>query len=356
MNLTEIPQHRLAHQHIQGGRHQSVAEVVAALGAMQAQDYNGVLWAMGLRLPGTTEKMVEQAIADRQVVRSWPMRGTLHFVAAADLRWMLELLTPRVLAGSERRWAELELDAKVFARCEKLFVKALAGNQSLTREALLACLERDGIHVGPQRGYHILWRLAQEGVICFAARQGKQFTFALLEEWVPSAKKLQREAALTELARRYFTSHGPATLADFAWWSGLKVADARAGIEGAAKQLAQVTCAGTDYWLAKNLPVPAEVSPAQLLPGFDEYLLGYQNRSAVLPALHASKIVPGGNGMFLPTLVLHGQVAGTWKRAVTKKKIALTLSPFASLKPAQKNMLAEAARHYSAFAGLPVEL
>ena len=356
MKTTDIPRHRLAHQHIHWGRHQTPADVVAALGAMQSQDYTSALWSIGLRLPGGTEKMVEQAVAERKIVRTWPMRGTLHFVAAADVRWLLELLTPRVLAGSVRRWEELELDVATFARCRKLFIKALSGGRQLTREALLKFLEQNGVKTGPHRGYHILWRLAQEGVICFAAREGKQLTFALLDEWVPTAKTLKHDEALVELARRYFTSHGPATLADFAWWSGLKVADARAGLEGAAPQLSKLTGDSGDYWMAKEAPVAQDVPSAHLLPGFDEYLLGYTDRSAVLEPRHAAKIVPGGNGVFLPTIVLNGRVVGTWKRTVTKKKIAVQISPFANLKKADKLAVAQAAEHYGRFAGLPVEL
>lgn len=356
MNLTDIPRLRLTHQHIHSGHGRDVAEVVAALGAMQAQDYTGALWSIGLRAMEATEKSVEDAVAARTIVRSWPQRGTLHFVAAADLRWMLKLLTPRVLAGSERRWAELELSPAVFARCEKLIIKALQGNRHLTREALLDFLEQNGVKTGPQRGYHILWRLAQEGVICFAPREGRQLTFALLEEWVPAARFLDRDQALVELARRYFTSHGPATLADFVWWSGLKVADARKGLEGASPNLTVIHCEDTDFWLAKELPVAKDLPPAQLLPGFDEYLLGYQDRTGVLEPRHFRKIVPGGNGVFLPTIVLNGRVAGIWKRTVKKDKIVIETKPFATFKKGEKDVVARAAERYGQFAGMPVEL
>src|SRR5580693_7398995 len=227
----DIAHQRLINQQIAAPSHKKPCDVVAALGAMQAQDFLGALWAIGLRLPHATEAEVKQAIADRAIIRTWPMRGTLHFVAAADVRWMLELLTPRVIAGRASRHRAIGLDVPVFLRCEKLLVKALQGGHQVARGELLTLLERAGISTDGTRGYVILWRLAHERVICFGCHQGRQPSFALLDEWAPKAKSLPRVQALAELALRYFTGHGPATLRDYVWWSGLKVADARAGLE-----------------------------------------------------------------------------------------------------------------------------
>jgi hypothetical protein len=317
--------------------------VVGTLGAMQAQDYAGALWSVGLRMPGeskhTTEVAIEKAIAQRTIIRTWPMRGTLHLVSAEDIRWMLELLTPRVIAGTGERMNRLELNEGIFARCRKLFTKALEGDRQLTREAMMELLEKEKISTAGMRGYHIFWRLAQEGTICFAARTGKQHTFALLHEWAPKARKLDREVALAELAARYFTGHGPATLQDFMWWSGLKSADARAGMESATMHLTEAKVGKTVYWMSKDLPASANGSSrAYLLPGFDEYILGYNDRSAVLEPKHFKKIVPGSNGVFANTLVLDGRVVGTWKREVKKDKIVITATPFGSLKKAEKQL------------------
>jgi hypothetical protein len=353
----EIAEWRLSQQQISSHRSRRPAEVVAALGAMQAQDYPGALWSVGLRLPNSTEAVVEHALAERAIVRTWLMRGTLHFVAAADVRWMLELLTPRIIAGRAANARNLELDAAVFTRCEKLFVRALAGSRQLPREGMMELLETNKISTAKMRGYHILWRLAQEGVIIFAARAGKSQTFALLDEWVAPAKKLDRDAAPAELARRYFTSHGPATLTDFAGWSGLKAGDARAGVEAASSALRREKIGKADFWMAADAAVPdAGTAKAYSLPGFDEYLLGYKDRSAVLEARHANKIVPGSNGVFLPTIILQGRVAGTWKRTVKKKTVVLTVSSFKPLKQAEKQAVAAAADRYGQFLGLPVEV
>lgn len=357
MTPREMAQFRLANQYITSSPGLKPEEVVAGLGAMQAQDYAGALWGIGLRADPATEPDVEQAIAERKIVRTWLMRGTLHFAAAADVRWMLELLTPRIIAGSALRQRQLELDAAVFARCRKLLVRALQGNRQLTRSAMMSLMEAHGVPTGRQRGYHILWRLAQEGLVCFAARSGKEQTFALLDEWIPHSRKLDRDDALAELALRYFSGHGPATLQDFVWWTGLKVSDARAACNSVGPQLSSFKWDGEDYWLPPGRPIrPAKEPPAFLLPGFDEFLLGYRNRNAILEPKHASRVVPGNNGMFLPMAVLDGRVTGTWKRALNKKGAALTVSPFAALNSSAKNAFATPAGHYGKFLGLPLDL
>ncbi len=225
MTPRDIVYRRLANQQIARPKYRTPHEMVAWLGAMQAQDYLGALWAIGLRLANAAEADIEQAIANRTIVRTWPLRGTLHFVAALDIRWMLELLAPRVIASGRRRQQQLELDDKIIGRIRTVFVRALQGGKQLTRDEMYALLESARISSAGQRGYHILWRLAHEGIICCGARKGKQPTFTLLAEWVPNAKSLKRDEALAELTRRYFTGHGPATLQDFVWWSGLRVSD-----------------------------------------------------------------------------------------------------------------------------------
>jgi hypothetical protein len=356
MTPREIAKHRLENQQIAGSRCKEPGELVAWLGAVQAQDYLGALWTIGLRLPAATEARVEKAVADRTIVRTWPMRGTLHFVAAGDVRWMLELMTPRIIAGAARRHRELELDGASLGRIRKLLVRALQGGRQLTRSQIFQLLRRARISPDGQRGYHIMWRLAQEGVVCFGARAGKQQTFALLDEWVPHARSLERGEALAELARRYFASHGPATLHDFAWWSGLKVSDARAGLDMISSELSRESVEGKVYWLSEKMSPPSRnAPPAHLLPGFDEYLLGYTDRSAALDPDHARKIVPG-NGMFASTIVSNGRVTGTWKRAFKKKRATLTASYFAPPKKAETRALAAAAERYGSFLEMPVDL
>jgi hypothetical protein len=323
---------------------------------MQAQDYLGGLWAVALRLPDVTETAVELAIAERKIIRTWPLRGTLHFVAAADIRWMLALLAPGMIAKRAGLFRQLELDESVFARCRKLFVKALRGNRQLTRDALMSLLKSAKIMTAALRGYHILWQLAHEGLLCIAAREGKQQTFALLDEWVPSTvPSLERDAALAELTLRYFCGHGPATLRDFVWWTGLKVSDAKSALESVSHQLSRQIVNDTAYWMPREWAAPAETArAAYLLPSFDEYLLGYRDRGAVLDPLHSEKIVPGGNGVFQPTVVINGRVAGTWKRTLKKNAVVITAKLFKPLKKTEQNAFAAAAERYARFIGLPL--
>ena len=356
--MIEIAQRRLENQLIAASSGRKPEEVVAALGAMQAQDYPGALWSVGLRSTGVIEAAVEQAIAERKIVRTWAMRGTLQLVAAADVHWMLDLLAPRTIARAARREHELELDAAVFVRCEKLFIRALRGNRQLTRDSTMELLEKNGISTAKQRGYHILWRMAHKKLICFGPRTGKQYTFVLLEEWIPPGKKLERNDALAEITLRYFTSHGPATLQDFAGWTGLSADDVRAGLDGVASRLSMENAGGKEYWMppavAKNSP--ADPDDAFLLPGFDEYLLGYKDRSDVLDSRHVQRVVPVGNGRFLPTIVLDGRVTGTWQRTIGKREVSVKLAPFKRLAKIQKQAIRAAAERYGQFLGLSVEV
>ena len=348
-----VAHRRLRNQRIAGSTFDTPGEVVSWLGTVQAQDYLGALWAVGLRMRSAAEGDVERALAERTIVRTWPMRGTLHFVAAADVRWMLELMTPRVVAASAARLQrDYELDDAVFARGRDVLVNALQGGRQLTRNAIYETLESARISASGQRGLHIVWRLAQEGLLCFGAREGKQPTFVLLDEWVPDARLLERDEALAELARRYFTGHGPATAQDFAWWSGLAATDAKAGLEMAKLHLIDEVIDGKTYWFSSSTPMANDASPhACLLPAYDEYTVAYKDRGAVLDPVHAKR-PDSGSGIFHPTMILDGQVVGTWKRALEKRSVAITLRPFDPLKKTGRNAFAKAARRYGEFLGL----
>lgn len=316
--MKHIPQLRLASHQLIESRCRTAADVVTALGAVQAQDYGSAVWAIGCRIPGSTEADIERAVRERTIVRTWPMRGTIHFVPADDVRWMLALLAPRVIKSTAARVRSLELDDAIFAKAERILVKAMRGKW-LSREDTLQTLERAGISTADGRGYHIIFRLSMLAVLCGGPREGKTQTFTLLDEWVPKSKSLSREEGLTLLARRFFTGHAPATAQDFAWWAGLKIAEAKAAHAS----------------IVTELVTPQAADSTHLLPGFDEYLLGYKDRSAVLDAAHADKIVPGGNGIFLPMMVRNGRIVGRWKRTISKSGVRVTLEPFVktSLKP-----------------------
>ncbi|HEX8429766.1 MAG TPA: winged helix DNA-binding domain-containing protein, partial [Longimicrobium sp.] len=285
------------------------------------------------------------------IVRTWPMRGTLHFVAAADVRWMLALTAPRAVARSAGRMRELEVDAPLISRAKRLFVGALEGGTQLTRGEMYSLLEDAGIATAGQRGYYLLWHAAHDGTICLAARRGKEHTYALLDEWVAAAPPLPRDEALAELAARYFTGHGPATVADFVWWSGMTVADAKRAIAGAGARLSGETIDRTEYWRSPDV-AERDPSAAYLLPPFDEYLVGYRERGAVLDPAHGRRINAGG-GLLAPVMVIGGTVVGVWKRTLGKNSVVIHAAPFDG---GDANEFRGAAEEYGRFLGLPVEL
>ncbi len=348
---------RLMNQRIAGPPCAQPGDAVRWLGALQAQDYRGALWAIGLRTAGATERDIEQALAGRAIVRTWPMRGTLHCVASQDVRWLLALLTPRVIAHSAGRYRQLELDEATFDRSKEVFARALQGGQQLTRDDMLQALAQANIATTGQRGYHLLRRAAQDALICFGAPHGRHQTFVLLDEWVPESSGRTRDEALAELTTRYFTSHGPATAQDLMHWSGLTTAEVKTGLGVAGPALTRATIGEQVYWLPRETPALSSGTPTiHLLPGFDEYLLGYRDRRAVLDPIHAQRICPGNNGMFSPTLVVDGQVTGVWQRTLKKAAVVVEVAPFRPLTSAEEHALGAAAERYGAFLGLPVAL
>ena len=357
MTPLEATRSRLFHQQILHPSLEKPGTVVTTIGAMQAQDYTGALWSIGLRMPGATVTDILQAIADRDIVRTWLIRGTLHFVAARDLRWILGLVSPRLIAGSAGRHRQLGLTGEDFSRSREIFAAELKGGRQLARDELYRLLGEAGVSPDGQRGYHLLWMAGLEGLICFGNHRGNQPTFVLLDEWISPGLAFGQEEALAGLATRYFTGHGPATLQDFAWWSGLKVADAKKGIEAAGTALSQVTIGGREYFTDPETPdLTGGGQEAYLLPGFDEYILGYRDRNIVLDPSLAGRIVIGENGMMLPTIIIEGKVAGRWKRIVGKREIIITLHPFSSMSPAHKREVGAAAERYGKFMRMPVNV
>lgn len=353
MKIGDLVFYRLYQQRIIGLRFEQSEDVVRWMGALQAQDYHQAVWAVGLRTRSVTLSGVEQAIADGKIIRTWPMRGTIHFVSPGDIKWMLRISSDRMIAGHRRRREELKLDDSTLERSMRIFFDALQGGRIQTRAGLFGLLEDANISTANQRGYHIIGHAAYTGLICMGPMQNKQQTFVLLDEWAPTARDLPREEALVRLAGRYFTSHGPATLRDFAWWAGLNLTDARIGLAGAGEELVSETLDGQEYWLAPGVLETAQQNEEEvhLLPGFDEYLLGYTDRTAVLGGAHAQKIVPGGNGMFRPMLVTGGQVTGSWISTLMKKRLRIAITPFTNSHSSEASIWA-AAERYSHFLNL----
>lgn len=330
----------------------SVLETVTWMGALQAQDYESGLWAIGARMTNTTRADIEQALARREIVRTWPMRGTWHFIPAADVRWMQDLLAARLLPAIRRRSADFGFDEATVSRGRNLVVKTLEGGRSLPREQLVQRLAEAGFRVESQAGNHLLRRFGNEGLLCNGLMAGKEPTFTLRDEWVSKPAKLDRDAALAELALRYLRSHGPATLQDFVWWTGLSVSDARTAIAAADAKLTRRVISEREHWFTGDADAPT-VSAVELLPAFDEHLLGYENRSAVLDDDRADSVCPGGNGVFRPTLVMQGRVAGLWKKKESTKALTIEVQPYAVMSKAMRGETEKAIRRLGEFQGKP---
>ncbi len=326
---------RLAAQRIAGTGFATATDAVGWLTAVQAQDYPGAVTSIALRTESKTRQDIEAALNAGDVIRSWPMRGTLHFVLAEDLLWMLDLTTNRLLTGAASRRAALGLGRPTIERARDIARDALEGGRQLHRDALLALWNEAGLLTVKQRSYHLIWHLAQTGTLCYGpVRDGEQ-CIVLVDEWVAHPRRPEREEALGEWALRYFQSHGPGTIKDFAWWTKLAAADVKTGLAIAKSQLERIEVDGVEYFMHPETTALLDscLSHAKgvfLLPGFDEYMLGYQDRGAALPAEFAQRIVPGNNGMFQPIVIADGEVVGTWKRTGRGSKQTVAATPFTS--------------------------
>jgi hypothetical protein len=344
-----------------------VAGVVEWFGAMQAQDMASALWSLGVRLPAFTVDDVTAALERAEAIRTWPMRGTVHLVPPADAHWMLDLMGVRALAGAARRREVIGLDQRTAERGVEVLGAALAGGGRMTRAQCLATLADAGVTLAGQQGYHLLWYASQKGVTCVTPHIGKEQTFALLDDWAPKPNRPDRDEALGIIAVRYFRSHGPATRADLQRWTGLTAADVKKGlaVAGAALEvrgdhiadprLLDVALHAPDDWAADDWAADDWAADDWVaLPGFDEYMLGYKDRTLMVDAAHMQAIIPGGNGVFQATIVRAGRVVGTWKRTLGKKAVTVDVSELVALKPAERAKAEAALEPYAAFVGLPL--
>ncbi|MDT0234517.1 winged helix DNA-binding domain-containing protein [Curtobacterium sp. BRB10] len=333
------------------------AEAVERMLAVQGQDLGQVLWAIGVRAPGSTRDDVRAAFDRGELVRSWPMRGTLHALRPDDLRLLLSLTAERTLRTIARRAAELGIDDALLGQARDATIAALVGGRALVRDDLFAAYRAAGIDPSGGRGYHLVLQLAQEGLVAWGptARVGQGLV--LLDEWAPAAGALpDRDEALRRVLLGYLRGRGPATEVDAASWTKLPLGDlrrARAAAGDAVEDLGDGLLDLADR-PASARPAAARVPTGHLLPGFDEYLLGYADRSAQLDPALADRVVPGANGMFLPMAVVRGRVVGTWKRTERRAGHLVTVTPFGALDASSVRALEAAAARYAGFLGAPV--
>ncbi|RCH56383.1 winged helix DNA-binding domain-containing protein [Mucilaginibacter hurinus] len=346
MTEKDIIRLRLFNQHLSRRQYKNPRDIVSYMGAVQAQDYAGAKWALGMRLNKSNDDVVEKALADGDILRTHVLRPTWHFVVPDDIRWMTELTAPRIHQISAGRNRELKLDPATYKKSNDILAAALAGRQ-LTRNQLSEILEQNGVSTGTERMMHLMAYAELKCVITSGAREDKQFTYALFDDRVPAAKALSKEEAVIKLAGRYFTSRGPATVHDFAWWSGLTITDARIGIEGIKQDMIAVDIKGVEYFMAAHLPdtkLPA--AGTYLLPAYDELTVAYKDRSAYINTNQ------NGRAKYLifdPAVVINGKIAGNWKRTVTKNKMSINLHTFKPLNPAGLSEVERAARRFGSF-------
>jgi DNA glycosylase AlkZ-like len=345
---------RLRNQRLTRTGCQTAADVVSWLGAVQAQDYPGAAWAIGLRASGITAGDVGRAFDDGRLLRTHVMRATWHFVAPADIRWLLALTGPRVSRVCSHYCRKAGLDEKIFTRSRRTIERALRDGRQLTRPEIGAALRRVGIDVRGTDLAFVVMRLELDAVVCNGARRGKQFTYALMDERVPATRTLTRDEALVELTMRYVTSHGPATIRDYVWWSGLTVREARAGIDMVRSAVEKVTIDDLTYWFVPSKgTAPLRAPTVHFLPNYDEYLIAYKDRGTVRD--ETSPTLPLRQA-FSHLLVIDGRIRGTWKRTLGTRTTGIEVRLLRPLNRAETRAAAAEAERFGAFVNAPVAL
>lgn len=355
MLLSDITTHRLHNQQLLAQAFKTPPDLVAWMGILQAQDYASAKWSIGLRLPGVTDVDVEKAIADKSIVRSWSMRGTLHFMSPDNLYHFNTIAGPRLIAGMAGRYKQLGLDAATIAKGQKVLEKAMLGKQ-LTRDELREALKAKGI---PNQGLqlnHIMLYTALNNKLCLGNRRNKEFTYTLQDDWIPQPKHLKRDEVLALMAQTYFQSHSPATVADFAWWAGITLADAKIGFDAVKHSLVSEAVNGVVYWFPQSMPAIKQLATVHMLPSFDEYILGYKERNLMLPKEHLHHVIGSGNGLFAPVVLINGMAQGVWRRTFKKDTVNVELMPFTKFSLSTKKEIEKEAKRFATFMGMQLSI
>ena len=375
MTSRDIAHQRLINQRITGSVFSSPEDIVRWMGCIQAQDFAGGKWAIGIRGKDISEADIDRDFNAGKILRTHILRPTWHFVSPSDIRWLLRLTAPKIKAFNKSLHRKLGIDDTTLSRSKNIISKALTGGNQLTRAQLLSLLKRGRINTDDIRSGFLLMDAELDGIICSGARQGKQSTYALLDERVPISGdtnlgppgNMAHDAAIAELTHRYFASRGPATLQDFSWWSGLNLTHARKGIGMNEQRLTYEVFKGEAYWFPSAIPTrqkpgtaaqekPGIAAPAMpanpprnsvyLLPGFDEYAISYKDRSALLGQDHRNQSVNG----LKPTILINGQIAGTWKQTLRAGKVLIETTPGEM----PRRMTRDAAAKYARFVNKPL--
>lgn len=355
--LKDIARLRLLSQQIEGAHFKSAKAIVNHMGAMQAQDYAMAKWAIGMRLPGATNKTIKAALNKGDILRTHVMRPTWHLVSADDIYWLLELSKPQISTVLRARHKALELNDKIISRTNSIIEKLLRDGEHLTREVLMAAIEKAKIPTKDNnRSSHIMLHAELEGIVASGKMEGNKHTYALLSDRVKKPKAMTRDEALAKLAEKYFTSHGPATLKDFTWWSGLPIKDAKKALENVKEKFVSEETGAETYWLKASLHLPkTHKTTVHLLPAFDEYLISYKDRTASIIKEH-QKHAFSSNGIFWPVVLVDGHAKGLWKRTVKKDKVLIETNLFHKQDKTILQLIEKAAKQFGDFLGREVEI
>ncbi len=346
MKLSDIARLRLVSQHLIRQEIKKPGQLVAWMGAMQAQDADMAKWAVGVRLPGTTVKVIETALDKGEVLRTHVLRPTWHLVSPRDIHWMLELSAPQIRAGIQARHRQLGLTPTAIAKSLGVIERTLAEDRPALRSELVTALRKSGFRTDNNRMAHLLMLAELEKIICSGPSRGGKQTYALLGLRGPKPRHFTRAEALATLATRYFSSHGPATMKDFAWWSGLRAEDVRAALEVVRTTFRSAVVDSQTYWYPEELTDHGtDARTVHLLPAYDEFTISYADRSASIVYHHRSKAM-SSNGVFRPLVIVDGEVVGIWGRSRTKKGVNAEVSLFAKPTVAIKNSIEIEALRY----------
>jgi len=356
MTSEEISAFRLQNQQISSTKFQKVQDLISWMCAMQAQDYGMVKWAIGTRLPEITETIVNEAFRKGEIIRTHLLRPTWHIVSSKDIHWILGLTAPHIKPLLRSRHRNLELSESLINRSKTIIEKSLGGGKHLTRDEIMQHLQNDGISTEGQRAAHLMLICELDGMVCSGNPADKKQTYTLLEEWVPKTKSLNREESLAELTIRYFTSHGPATIQDFIWWSGLPVRDAKNGLEMVKSNFISAKMDELIYWFSpSNQASQIKNTAAYLLPAYDEFIISYRDRTDSLLAVDNKKAI-SENGLFRPIIVVNGKVVGIWKRQSMKDKVLVIPEYFRTVTQKEQEQIEVALKRYSQFLNQKMEL
>jgi len=356
MTSSDIIKYRLLNQQIAETKFKKPQELVAWLGATQSQDYGMAKWAIGLRLSGLKDADIEKAFNDGVILRTHVLRPTWHFITPSDIRWMLALTAPRIIPLLAYQDRMLKLDKKIIKRSNDVLARSLLDRKQLSREELRAVLQKAKISTNDLRFIHLMIHAELDGIICSGPRTVKQFTYALLDERAPQAKSMKQEEALAELAKRYFTSRGPATVQDFAWWSGLSMTDAKTAVDMVSPDFTKEVVDRQTYFFSPTvIPDKKIVQTTHLLPNYDEYIIGYRDRGAVFDERHSTKTPRGGNAIFNNTILINGKIEGVWQRTIKNNSVVVKTNLFIPLSKTKHQAIINAEKRYGQFLSKSLE-